>query len=81
MRKIILVRNYCIPFILPFLAACGDKTKKIEPRVGANRQQIVMAVDAYIAKTEPFSENIEVPGSVIANETTEIHPEVSGRHV
>ena len=81
MRKTALVRNYCIAFVLLFLAACGEKTKKIEPGTGANRQQMVMAVDAYIAKSEPFAENIEVPGSVIANEATEIHPEVSGRIV
>lgn len=82
MRKTVLIKNYFIVFALLFLAACGAKTKKDEPRsAGANRQQMVMAVDAYIVKTEPFAENIEVPGSVIANEATEIHPEVSGRIV
>jgi len=38
-------------------------------------------VDVYIVKSQSFAENIEVPGSVIANEATEIHPEVSGRIV
>lgn len=82
MRKTVLVRNYFIAFVLLLLTGCSAKSKKDEPRPGAaTRQQMVMAVDAYIVKTEPFAENIEVPGSVIANETTEIHPEVSGRIV
>lgn len=62
------------------LAACGSKDKKIAaPTAGSARQQMVTGVDAYIVKTEAFGENIEVPGSIIANEATEIHPEVSGR--
>jgi membrane fusion protein (multidrug efflux system) len=36
-------------------------------------------VDAYIVKVIPVSENLELPGSIIANEETEIHPEISGR--
>lgn len=38
-------------------------------------------VDAYIVQPEQFQDNIEVPGSLVANEATEIHPEVSGRIV
>ena len=74
------MRNYCFVLSLVCLAACGAESKKDVP-TQANRQQTVMSVDAYIVKSEPFSENIEVPGSVIANEATEIHPEVSGRVV
>ena len=40
-----------------------------------------MRVDAYIVKPQPFQENIEVPGTIVANEIAEIHPEVSGRIV
>ncbi|HKZ65027.1 MAG TPA: efflux RND transporter periplasmic adaptor subunit [Chitinophagaceae bacterium] len=84
MRILSALRNYSFVLALAILAAaCGAKSKKdTAPRPAAgNRQQMVMNVDAYIVKTEPFAVNIEVPGSVIANETTEIHPEVSGRVV
>ncbi len=40
-----------------------------------------MRVDGYIVRAESFRENIEVPGTVVANEVAEIHPEVSGRIV
>ncbi len=36
-------------------------------------------VDGFIVKTEILSESIEIPGSLVADESTEIHPEVSGR--
>jgi membrane fusion protein (multidrug efflux system) len=83
-RTLSAIRNYSFVLALAILAAsCGAKSKKdAAPKPGAgNRQQMVTSVDAYIVKTEPFAENIEVPGSIIANETTEIHPEVSGRVV
>lgn len=63
------------------LAACGGKKKKQAANATPPRQQQVMKVDGYIVTTQPFAETIEVPGSVIANEGTEIHPEVSGRIV
>lgn len=70
------------PALAILLSACGSDDKKIAaPGGGSARQQMVTGVDAYIVKTEAFGENIEVPGSVIANEATEIHPEVSGRVV
>lgn len=40
-----------------------------------------MRVDGYIVKAQPFQETIEVPGTLVANEVAEIHPELSGRLV
>jgi membrane fusion protein (multidrug efflux system) len=62
-----------------FVLSCGEKKKKAPPVQAA--RQTSMRVDGYIVTTQPFAESIEVPGSVIANEATEIHPEVSGRIV
>ncbi len=83
MRVSLIVSKYSfILIVVILLSACGGKSKKVAaPIPGAARQQMVMNVDGYIVKTEPFAEIIEVPGSIIANETTEIHPEVSGRIV
>ncbi len=60
------------------LAACGSKKKDASKDVTPSRPT-VMRVDAYIVKAEPFGENIEVPGTIVANDATEVHPEVSGR--
>jgi membrane fusion protein, multidrug efflux system len=35
--------------------------------------------DAFIVKTKLLLDNIEIPGTLVSNETTEIHPEVAGR--
>ena len=63
---------------------CGGKTGQEgaaqRPAGGNNRQQTIQ-VDAYIVKIQSLGQNVEVPGSLIANEATEIHPEISGRVV
>ena len=47
---------------------------------GAGKQPPV-SVDAVITKTQLLVADIEVPGSLLANESTEIRPEVSGKLV
>jgi membrane fusion protein (multidrug efflux system) len=66
--------------VFPLLMfSCGNREKKKE--AAAPPRQQVTRVDVAIVSTQPFSENIEVPGSILANEVTEVHPEVSGRMV
>lgn len=61
---------------------CGSNKKKIAPPAQGNaKTTLPTKVDAYIVNTETFGETIEVPGTVVSNEVTEIHPEVSGRIV
>lgn len=71
-----------LPVLFFALISCGDKKKKVGPPQpgGAQRSQ-TMRVDGYIVKPEIFQDIIEVPGTVVANEVAEIHPEVSGRIV
>lgn len=44
-------------------------------------QQQTLALEGMIAKSTSINTAIEVPGTILANESTEIHPEVSGRIV
>lgn len=62
-----------------FLFACSEKKKEgtVQPR---ERSRTVLA-DGFIVKTIPLSENIEVAGSLLPAEATEIRPEISGRLV
>jgi membrane fusion protein, multidrug efflux system len=67
---------------LSILTGCGGKKKK----EAASKQQAgtkppPMRVDGYIVIPQPFQENIEVPGTIVANDVAEIHPEVAGRIV
>lgn len=63
------------------LAACGGNDKKKTDSPAGPPKQMAMKVDGYIVRPQSFGENIEVPGSIVANEMTEVHPEVSGRIV
>ncbi|MEO6327320.1 MAG: efflux RND transporter periplasmic adaptor subunit [Ginsengibacter sp.] len=62
---------------LILLNACGGKEEKITKNTQPPRPQL--KVDGIIAIPQAITESIEVPGSLLASETTEIHPEVSGR--
>ena len=65
------------------LVSCGGKKDKIQaPKNGGGAAKAPPSkVDGYIVRLEPFHSTIEMPGSIVANEVTEIHPEVSGRIV
>ena len=73
------------------LAACGGTDKKTSSQTasarpggagpGGGMNQPPMTVDYYIVQPTLINEKIEVSGSLMANETTEIHPEISGRLV
>jgi membrane fusion protein (multidrug efflux system) len=65
-----------------FIVSCGSKKQKIGPgSASGGKTPPPMRVDVYVVKAEPFQEDIEVPGTILANEVAEIHPEVSGRIV
>ena len=68
-------------FIL-VVSGCNSKAKT-EAAAAAARPSgpPVSAVDAYIVKATPLADNLELPGSIIANESTNVNPEISGRLV
>lgn len=65
-----------------FLTACGSTERKKEAeqtqKKGAGSRPPVRS-DAYVVKTTTLFDNIEVPGTLVANEAIEVHPEVAGR--
>jgi membrane fusion protein (multidrug efflux system) len=68
---------------LVLLTSCGGKDKKDSPKPGTQNaaKTPVLQVEALIVRPQALSNDIEVPGSLLPNESTEIHPEVSGRLV
>ena len=65
-----------------FVVSCGSKKKTAAATTTATQQQQQSIIaDALIVSTQPLSADIEIPGTILAGETTEIHPEISGRVV
>jgi membrane fusion protein, multidrug efflux system len=68
--------------VLTLASSCGSKDKK--SATGASpggAKQPPMAVEVIIVDLTPINNLIEVPGSLLAYESTEIFPELSGRLV
>lgn len=64
------------------LSACTEGEKKQGAGMGQGAKNQGMPVfSAVIAQSFPINRNIEAPGTILANETTDIQPEISGRVV
>jgi membrane fusion protein (multidrug efflux system) len=72
-----------ISFTFLLLASCGSNDKKdtAQSKQNTPAKQPPLPVEAMIASEKELSADIEIPGSIMAYESTEIHPEVSGRLV
>ena len=61
--------------------SCASKRKKevtVQQKGGGNKPP-APKVDVFVVQPETVSESIEIPGTLVADDATEIHPEVSGR--
>jgi len=70
------------------LVSCKDKKDDPPPGGGpggggggGGRSSAPMAVEGFVVNPQALSSNIEVPGSLLPYEETEIRPEISGRVV
>ena len=72
-----------IPAILLifFLSSCDSKTKKIDPPKSGSRPSTppALSVEGYLIHPSVLHSSIEVAGTLMPFEETEIHPEVSGK--
>lgn len=74
--------TFAILFIV--VLSCDDKKKSAAgpaAAAGGQRPNRPMQAEGFIVRTKALSENIEVPGTLLPFEVTEIRPEISGRIV
>ncbi|HEY5370012.1 MAG TPA: efflux RND transporter periplasmic adaptor subunit [Hanamia sp.] len=64
-----------------FMSSCGSKKKNAGPPIsaGESHQNAVIAVQGYIIHPSVLHSSIEVAGTLLPFEETDIHPEVSGK--
>ncbi len=77
----IIIASFLLLSLLLLTGCGGNKKKDTATTQQAGAKPPPMRVDGYVVTPQPFQENIEVPGSIVANDVAEIHPEVSGRIV
>jgi RND family efflux transporter, MFP subunit len=77
--------KYLLPFVLlvSVALACGKSDKNGNgPAAGPRSAALnVSAVEGFIVKTSPLSEQVTASGSLLPAEETELHPEATGRAV
>jgi membrane fusion protein (multidrug efflux system) len=76
--------KYCIflsAILLSLFNSCGNKSNKIEPPKGGSgpADPPPLAVQGYVVHPSVLHSSIEVAGTLLPFEETEIHPEVSGK--
>ena len=75
MRRITVSLLACLAIV-----ACSDKKKTAAPPGGPGNAG-PLSVEAMVIKTKSISETVEVTGTILPFESTEIRPEISGRIV
>lgn len=76
------MRKSIIPIIAAIALSCSSKKEADDKPVSvANIRNRPVTADAFIVKKQAVSESIEVPGSLMPAEGTDIRPEISGRLV
>jgi len=61
------------------IISCQSSTKDEKKMAGQGSNRPPAKVEAYIVSGKVLAQDIEMPGSLIPAEETELHPEVSGR--
>ena len=61
--------------------SCKEEKKDAPPAANPSRGNTMIQAEGFIVRTTSLSENIEVPGTLLPYEQTEIRPEISGRVV
>ncbi|MEO5979628.1 MAG: efflux RND transporter periplasmic adaptor subunit [Chryseolinea sp.] len=76
-----LIRLVVAIIVLGPLISCNSKKGNSAAGAGARKPQGPLVVDGFVVKQSSISEKIEVPGSLLPFEETQIRAEVGGRVV
>lgn len=68
-------------FTLTLFSCSSKKKQEAAQQQKGDQKRPPLRADAYIVQTKVLLDQLEIPGSLVANQSTEIHPEVAGRIV
>src|SRR5687768_6458204 len=69
---------YLLLLVPALLYGCKEKKEKASVSIQSGPPP-ALSVEGMIAKPQALSADIEIPGTILAFESTEVHPEVAGR--
>jgi membrane fusion protein (multidrug efflux system) len=69
----------CYGAIFYIIQGCGSSEKEKPGASDRSANSLPIQVDGYVVKASTLNEDIEVPGTLLPFEETEIHPEVAGK--
>lgn len=75
------MRKLIVSLLVPGLFFSCKSEKKTDKSAAVPNRNKPITADAFVAKTQALSENIQVPGSLLPAEGTDIRPEIAGRLV
>lgn len=80
----VLFSSILFVFLTFAISSCSSGSKDDAPKQqkggpGGPGGRPSVRADGYIVKAKLLLDKIEIPGTIVSNETTEIHPEVAGR--
>lgn len=68
-----------LTLVMLFFSACSSSDKKDDKKAGGKDKKPPGKVEAFLVTPTTLAQDIEMPGSLMPAEETELHPEVSGR--
>jgi len=69
---------FAIILLLFFISSCGSKSTAPKP-ANKMREATVLSVEGFLVHPSVLNASIEVAGTLLPFEETEIHPEVAGK--
>jgi membrane fusion protein, multidrug efflux system len=73
------LRVFAFLLAVPIVFSCNSKKENAGSGNTAQRQSGPLVVEAFVVHPQSISDNIEIPGSLLPAEETQIRAEVSGR--
>ena len=64
--------------LLIIFSSCESKQKQEAQGQKNNKAKGPMKVDGFVVQSKPVSDNVLIPATIVAEEITDIHPQVSG---
>jgi membrane fusion protein, multidrug efflux system len=79
MSSLRFVKSFVLVIAVSFMTLCCEPRKKDSAAAPGRPRQGIVNADAFVVKTSTVSEDVQIPGSLMPFEETQIRAEIGGR--